>query len=725
MSLETKITFNSNGINWTPKSGEETGDFLGQSGMPDEAKNKLLEDAISILSRGVPPQVENGFETGLVVGYVQSGKTMSFETVAALARDNGFHIVIVIAGTSNPLLAQSSNRLKKDLGLNDVNRGRRWVQLENPTSLDSDGQMIRNTLSISKDSSTDAIYKKTILITVLKNHTRIKKLAEIFEALDLNGTSVLIIDDEADQVSLNTEASQGEESATYSCLIRLRNALPNHTYLQYTATPQAPLLINIIDSLSPNFVKVLEPGDAYIGGRDFFDRNSSYIKLIPSNEVPTKDNPLTYPPSSLLDALRIFMLGVAVGIKESGNTGNRSMLVHPSHLTAQHKEFYGWVRSIFDEWQTCLALPDSDLDKIDLLNEFRKSYNHLKETTCLPPFEQVANSFGIAFKSTQIVEVNSRKNKTPAIDWQHNYGWILVGGIAVDRGFTVEGLTVTYMPRGVGVGNADTIQQRARFFGYKKNYLGFCRVYLEQSTLEAFRNYVTHEEDIRKQLKIVELQNKPLDSWKRAFLLDLDLKPCRDSVLEFDYMHTKFSDKWIMPKLMFPSNNIVSDNRETTAEFLSHLSFVSDVGHNERTKTQKHLVCDNVLLKDLYENLLIKLRVTGSNDSQTNTAMLLHLAKAIENDITESCIVYRMSPNERRIRKINSYLFQGAYPVESSRRGEIYLGDAMIKDPLRVSVQIHYIDLKMDNQRMISDVPVVAVWIPKRLACSVLVQNHN
>lgn len=69
--------------------------------------------------------------------------------------------------------------------------------------------------------------------------------------MNLNGTSVLIIDDEADQVSLNTEASQGEESATYSCLIRLRSSLPNHTYLQYTATPQAPLLINIIDSLSP------------------------------------------------------------------------------------------------------------------------------------------------------------------------------------------------------------------------------------------------------------------------------------------------------------------------------------------------------------------------------------------------------------------------------------------------------------------------------------------
>ena len=71
MSLETKITFNSNGINWAPKSGEETRDFLGQSGMPEEAKNKLLEDAISILSRGVPPQEKTGFETGRVGGYVQ------------------------------------------------------------------------------------------------------------------------------------------------------------------------------------------------------------------------------------------------------------------------------------------------------------------------------------------------------------------------------------------------------------------------------------------------------------------------------------------------------------------------------------------------------------------------------------------------------------------------------------------------------------------------------
>ncbi|ELX3859082.1 hypothetical protein QKZ66_002733 [Salmonella enterica] len=725
MSLETRNDFINNGMNWSPEKGKETEAFLEQSGMPDGAKEKLLEDAISILSRGVSPEIENGQETGLVVGYVQSGKTMSFETVAALARDNGFHMVIVVAGTSNPLLAQSSSRLKKDLGLNDSRRGRRWVQLENPSSYDTAGQVIRSTLSISKDSSTEDIYKQTILITVLKNHKRINKLAEILEALDLNGTSVLIIDDEADQVSLNTGVSQGEESATYSCLMRLRKALPNHTYLQYTATPQAPLLISIIDSLSPNFVKVLEPGDAYVGGRDFFGSNSAHINIIPPSEVPTKDNPLSHPPSSLLDALRIFMVGVTVGISESGNTGNRSMLVHPSHLTSQHKEYYGWVRSIFDEWHRCLSLRDDDPDKIDLLNEFRESYNQLNTTTVLPSFDKIINSFSIAFKSTQIVEVNARTNKTPAIDWQHKYGWILVGGIAVDRGFTVEGLTVTYMPRGIGVGNADTIQQRARFFGYKKNYLGFCRVYLEQSTLDAFRNYVMHEEDIRRQLKEIEASNKSLNSWKRAFLLDLELKPCRDSVLEFDYMHAKFSDKWVVPKITYPSEAVVIDNQNTVSEFLNRLSMRCDEGHVDRTKAQKHYVCDNVLVSDLFENLLVKIRVTGNSNSKNNTALLLHLAKAIERDPTESCVVYRMSPNGKRVRTVDSYLFQGAYPVTIARRGEIYPGDSLIKDNERVSVQIHFIDLKQDDEKIISNVPVVAVWIPGRLACPIIVQHQS
>ena len=111
----------------------------------------------------------------------------------------------------------------------------------------------------------------------------------------------------------------------------------------------------------------------------------------------------------------------------------------------------------------------------------------------LPPFDQLTDFNLIhAIQYTPIIEVNSRRGVTPHINWQDSYSWILVGGQSMDRGFTVEGLTVTYMPRNIGVGNVDTIQQRARFFGYKRSYLGYCRVFLDQVTIDSYNdNYRT------------------------------------------------------------------------------------------------------------------------------------------------------------------------------------------------------------------------------------------
>ena len=196
------------------------------------------------------------------------------------------------------------------------------------------------------------------------------------------------------------------------------------------------------------------------------------------------------------------MVGVTAGIIESGNIGNRSMLVHPSHRTFQHQEYYYWVRNIIEDWKLVLNLPDHDADKQELIEDFRVAYGDLAQTVgdTLPPFDELVLHFRFAFRNTRVLEVNTREGPTPLVDWRSAYGWILVGGQAMDRGFTVEGLTVTYMPRGIGVGNADTVQQRARFFGYKRPYLGYCRVYLEQGTLRAFQTYVEHEEDIRTQL---------------------------------------------------------------------------------------------------------------------------------------------------------------------------------------------------------------------------------
>jgi len=716
---------------WQPRVGPEAEGFLEHS-VPNDARETVQDSALDILGKGIPPTDEGGHETGLVVGYVQSGKTMSFEMVTALARDNGFQMVIVVTGTSNPLFNQSTGRLRRDLRLDDQNRDRRWSHFPNPNNDDATLGPIRDVMDEWRDAAIPEEDKRTILITVLKNHTRLNNLARLLQQLDLNHVPVLLIDDEADQASLNTQAAQGQESTTYRRLMALRQTLPHHTYLQYTATPQAPLLINIIDSLSPNFVHVLEAGDEYVGGREFFGGNRRNIRVIPLHQVPTTTNPLTEPPETLLEALRIFMVGVAAGLREAGNRGNRSMLVHPSHLTVQHEEFVNWVRDIFDRWKQTLALPDGDTDKQELLEEFRLAHAELTATVgqSLPPFDVLAPHFRRAFTNTRILEVNSREQNTPQVDWRSTYGWIVVGGQAMDRGFTVEGLTVTYMPRGVGVGNADTVQQRARFFGYKRRYLGYCRVYLEQSTLDAFQSYVTHEEDIREQLQAFHESGRPLGEWKRAFLLDTNLRPCRSNVLGFDYMQGRFGNEWVAPRVVQASNQVLESNRRVVGNFLQRdLAWAEDVGHAERTQTQRHLVCDDVPLQDVVSDLLVQMRITGPTDSQRNTGMLLQLQRALEANPDEICRIYRMSGGDVRQRGVDengevTNLYQGAYPVTPlAARGTIYPGDRLVRDDDNVTIQIHTLQLTQNDAVVADQVMVLTVWMPERLAEGWVVQD--
>ena len=724
------ISSKDNGGHWTPTIGPETIDFLGKI-VPEDSRANVRDAAISILAKGISPTAVARQETGLVVGYVQSGKTMSFETVATLACDNSFQIIIVIVGISNPLFEQSTGRLRRDLRLDEPNRERRWILFENPSyQNDETVQAIRNVLDDWRDPGTPAAYKKTVLITVLKNHRRLRNLVELMNNLNMQTVPVLIIDDEADQASLNTAARRGDESTTYRHLMTLREALPTHSYLQYTATPQAPLLISIIDSLSPNFVQVLDPGDEYVGGREFFADNNRYVRVIPPEDVPLPANPLIEPPESLLEALRVFMMGVTAGLRHSPNAGNRSMLVHPSHRTEQHQEFYGWVREIVGEWKRILNLSEAEPDRFELIDEFREAYDDLKETVgeALPAFDDLVSYLPLAFRQTRVLEVNTRVGRTPPVDWRSVYGWILVGGQAMDRGFTVEGLTVTYMPRGIGVGNADTVQQRARFFGYKRSYLEYCRLYIEEGTLNAFQSYVEHEEDIRGQLAAFQEDNRPLNDWKRAFVLDAALRPCRRQVLAFDYIRGQFSDDWVNPSVVLASDPVIRDNREVIAAFLKEMNFVNDDGHQDRTDIQRHLVCRQVSLHEAIEQLLLPIRVIDTIDSQRNTGMLLQLTRARENDPEELCTVYRMSSGKSRERRVDANgsipnLFQGAYPVHPrERRGEIYRGDRELHDDERVTIQIHVLDLTQTDeitQRVAvikENIPVIAVWVPARLA---------
>lgn len=643
-------------------------------------------------------------------------------------------MVIVITGTSVNLFKQSTERLSSDLRL--PGRDRRWKPFTSENLDVSAQRSMESALQRWRDASVPATDRQTVLITVMKNRTHLERLIQLLPQLDLRGVPALIIDDEADQAGLNNLVRQNEESATHRRLVRLRACVPHHTFLQYTATPQALLLINLIDVLSPSFAETLSAGSTYTGGIAFFERNLHLVRVIPAHDIPTADHTLNEPPESLLQAMRVFFLGVAAYVLHPSSPHNRSMMVHPSFKTSPHADYFHWVDQVKKRWEATLIENEADQDRQELLAEFREAYDDLAATAnALPPFQELIKVLPRAIRETIPIEVNARPKRgrrgTPQVPWERDYAHVVVGGQALDRGVTIEGLTVTYMPRGRGVGNADTIQQRARWFGYKADYLGYCRVYLADDTRQAYRNYVEHEEDVRQRLRDNGRSGRSLRDWRRAFLLSSDLRPTRQCVIGFDYMRGNFANKWFEPHAPHYSPEAIQENQRVVQEFLSRLHLQPDIGDPRRQEHQKHLVASDISLREAYERLLIPLHLTSPSDSPRFNGLLIQIGYYLEQNPHMLCTVYLMSQGMIRERGVDDddeilNLFQGAYP---DNKGKIYPGDMKIRATHGLTIQIHYLSVgrgKSKDREVIADnVPAVAVWMPREMSADWVAQEQG
>lgn len=723
---------------WQPVVGEETLALIqSQTNLSQQERERLRDESVSILAHCLPPTSPDVHQSGLVVGSIQSGKTLSFTTVATLARDNRYRLVIVITGTVKILNSQSVRRLTNLLRINSRNDFA-WRLLRNPRPTPAQAQEIDDILQDWRTPIASGLQPQTLLITILKNTTHLRNLAALLERLDLRGVPGLVMDDEADQAGLNTAVNQGMESATHRELCRLRRALPHHTYLGYTATPQAPLLINIMDMSSARFVQVLTPGADYSGGVAFFDHQPSLIRTIPNNQIPSDNNPMHEPPESLLDAIRVFFVGVAAGsLRPAQERGpqNRSMLVHPSMLTAQHAAFFQWVQSLKASWSRLLDSADQadQEDRNALIADFRRAYDDLASTQGdLPLFEAVLEVLAQAVRRTVVYEINRRSsNPFPGIDdidefWRRNYSFILVGGQSLERGFTVEGLTVTYMPRGIGVGHADTVQQRARFYGYNRRHLGYCRVYLENAARDAYQVYIDHEDRLRRSLAEHSAVGRPLSEWRRAFFLDVSLKPTRDNVLDIDYTRGPESNDphEAMPPIYSPDD--LQENRRLISNFIASLTFAPDDGDQRRTTAQRHQVARGIPLRAAFENLIIPLRISDPVDSWKYLQIRLQIQRYLESRPDAVCSVNRMRPQvtefERTLTQVGKI-----EPYQGANAPTGYRGDRTIFDPGVLTIQIYQYSMVKDrnDEVLATNVPQIAVVLPPDIATGMVAQSQG
>ncbi len=713
---------------WSPTQGAAFTDLLNaNTALSDDEKERLVQETVSIMSDCVPPEAADAVNTGLVIGYVQSGKTLSFTSLAALARDNRFRLVILLAGTTNNLVEQSFDRLKGDL---DTAGTREWnlFTTQQKAFQQSEVERVNTELARWRRGSPRA---RTIMIVSMKQHQHLDNLARLLGGSDFSDVPTLIIDDEGDQAGMNTKAKQDDESTTYARIKALRALFPHHSYILYTATPQAPLLISRIDGLSPDFGRVLTPGTHYVGGQEFFvDGADKYVKLIPLSEVPDKNEPPHEAPESLRAALRDFFIGVAIGLLEDEfqKGRNRSMMIHPAVAKDEHLMFKRWTQQIKDHWSAVLQ-DSTHPDNARLLDEFRKSADGIFKTydTSLT-FEDIAPILFEAMEETAIAELNTReKSRIAPVDWAGEYSWILIGGIGLDRGFTVEGLTVSYMPRSTGVGNADNIQQRARFFGYKKRYLGLCRIYLTSANTDAFIDYVKHEESVRGSIRKHLEDGGSLKDWRRTYFLDQKLKPTRSSVILLEMYQSKGQGGWIVPDHPFDDSETVAENRELVEQILGSFDFAPYAEDGWNDKQIVPAFSDTLALADILP-MIGQFRYRWPDDNLRHSALMLGLERMVSEEPAMTCSFYALSGpwsgvdykrtlTEKSPPKVKQ-LWQGANAPTN------YPGARALVSSETVTFQLHRYDIQTaDKKRTVRDVPILAVHIPDPLMERVWVER--
>lgn len=427
---------------------------------------EVLEQAID--PRGPAPPTDSPSD-GLLYGLIQSGKTSIITVAAAMAADNGFQYVLILTSDNDPLYDQTVERVKKALrglvvlGKNDWRDPQRFqVQLQNTP----------------------------VVIVCSKNGSRLQALLDAFRTAKAKKLATLIIDDEADQASLNTRESRGagEVSRINEVISALRAYFPTNTYLQVTATPQALFLQRPDGRYRPAFTVLSAPGDGYVGGEHFFGPNARLLREVDINEVTQlvaahQPSPSGGMPPGLSRALHTFFIGAAARLIERPSDGF-AFLCHVSVRTADHQ----YIVKVMDQFQqqTITALKAEGEAKYDrVVTNLKVAYDDLVQTEpSLPPFPDVLTKVKFYLPGASIKLINALSREEIQLESAFN---IFVGGNKLGRGVTIRNLLVSYYGRNPKRPNSDTVLQHARMYGYRARDLGVTRLFLPPQLAEHFR----------------------------------------------------------------------------------------------------------------------------------------------------------------------------------------------------------------------------------------------
>lgn len=485
------------------------------------------------------PKSEDAFQRrGLVLGDVQSGKTANYTAICNKAADTGYRVIIVLAGMMENLRQQTQERLDAEFS----GRMSQYLldpksEIENvPVGVGKYGQekRIETFTSVTKDFDKNILralnlslhsVNSTVLFVIKKNKSILNNLIKWLKSNnhDARGAinlPMLLIDDEADNASVNTKKEDEDPTAINDAIRRLLKLFRQASYLGITATPYANIFINPDtetdmqgDDLFPrDFIYSLAPPTNYIGAEGIFGEEAPFSTAL--EELYPQEMDMFFPfnhkkdtvvddlPPSMKEAMAYFMLANGIRDVRGDSKEHRSMMIHVSRFTDVQNQISGlahrWVEDTRSDLQNFAGLSESESDAIPGI-AFLKAvwYKHElaeKAGSAETPMEWHRFLSEFLFKAVApiVVRAVNQKNSSKGLDY---YGHkddglrvIAVGGNSLSRGLTLEGLCVSYFYRRSLM--YDTLLQMGRWFGYRPGYADLFKIWISIEAIDWY-GYIT------------------------------------------------------------------------------------------------------------------------------------------------------------------------------------------------------------------------------------------
>jgi len=475
---------------------------------------------------------------GLVVGYVQSGKTANFTALIAKAADAGYKFIVVLSGIHSVLRRQTQIRLDKELtGMNDVGISEPFIS--EPGTAKHWNRI--TTAHVRKRQSRDGVERISDLgefdtvndpfssycnrsnptIAIVKKNVKVlERLIGYIDNSDAASRAnmpILIIDDEADQASVDGNANDpdSDPSSTNDRIRTILSRFPRKAYVGYTATPFANVLIDmgadhqiLQDDLYPrNFIVSLPEPKGYFGTKKIFRGELSELFV-----EAVEDGDLEF--HTLLDEAEItdhlayaidqFILSCSVRNLRGDRRKPMSMLVHVSHVIRNmailNEVISDYVSSISGRYTSDQARLKEEFREVWIgFSQTAASINHeLELPNRIPDFEEVWSEIGNVFDVLRVMELNSSSDDRLDYNSGEEIKVIAIGGNQLSRGLTLDGLMTSYYLRESR--QYDTLLQMGRWFGYRHGYEDLTRVHTTERIWDFFEHLALVEEELRSEI---------------------------------------------------------------------------------------------------------------------------------------------------------------------------------------------------------------------------------